>query len=190
MSYGYEGLFVSSFISAIAVPIPAYIALAGLGALAAQGYFNIFIVLIVALLGNVLADLLGYYLALKYGEETLKKLGFSRLLTSKPFHTLEKYINEFPQTIVFITRLVTEAGPVVNILAGLTKVPKKTFITFDIIGESCYVLLFALAGYFLGDAWKNNTGFLYKGIGVMVTFALLVGVAQILMHRLRKAKTI
>lgn len=188
MAYGYEGLFISSFLSALAIPIPAYIALAGMGALAAQGYFNIYVVLGVALIANVLADLTGYSLARKYGEETMKKLGFGRVLRSKPFHTFEKYINEFPQAIIFITRMITEAGPVVNVLSGLSRVPKRTFIIYDIIGEACYVLLFGLAGYFLGDAWKNNADFIYKGVAVLVTFGLMLGVLQFLNHRIKKSQ--
>lgn len=190
IAYGYVGLFVASFVAALAVPIPAYIVLAGSGALAAQGHFSIYAVLVVALLGNVSADLLGYLLARHYGKETLGKLGFARVLNSRVYSFMEKYIKNFPEPIVYITRLITEAGPAVNILSGLTKVPFKTFIIYDIAGESSYVLLFALTGYFLGDAWKNNTSFLYKGVAVFVFLGVITGLAQYFMRRhLKKDST-
>jgi membrane protein DedA with SNARE-associated domain len=182
-AYGYVGLFISSFVSALAIPIPAYVVLAGAGALAASGHLNIVLVLLIALAGNVLADLLGYWLASKYGKQTLVNLGFSRLMKSSGFKKFEGYLNEYPQSIIFVTRLVTEAGPVVNILSGLTGVKRRTFVFFDIIGESAYVLMFGLAGYFLGDAWRNNTGFLYKGLAMLVLLGILVGVARALMVR-------
>ncbi len=79
-TYGLPGLFIVSFIAAFAIPIPAYVVLAGAGALAAQGQMNIAVVLLVALAGNVSADILGYFLARKYGKEILRKIGFRKLL--------------------------------------------------------------------------------------------------------------
>jgi membrane-associated protein len=186
VTYGYVGLFISSFVSALAIPIPAYIVLAGAGALAAQGHFNIFLVLLIAIVGNVSADLIDYYLARQYGEKTLRKFGFGRLLNSRAYKSIRGYLNEYPQTIIYVTRLVTEAGPVVNILSGLNDVPYKTFVFFDIIGESSYVLLFGLAGYFLGDAWQNQTNFLFKGLAVLVLLGIFTGVGRSLMLKSTK----
>lgn len=177
-TYGLPGLFIVSFIAAFAIPIPAYVVLAGAGALAAQGEMNIAVVLLVALAGNVSADILGYFLARKYGKEILRKIGFNRLLDSSVFLTMEQSIKDFPQTIIYVTRLITEAGPIVNILSGLSGISYRTFIIFDILGEASYVSLFGLSGYYLGDAWKNNTNFIFKGLIALTLFALLLGIVR------------
>jgi membrane protein DedA with SNARE-associated domain len=177
-TYGLPGLFVVSFIAALAIPIPAYVVLAGAGALAAQGEMNIAVVLLVALAGNVAADILGYFLARKYGKEILRKIGFKKLLDSSVFLTMEQSIKDFPQTIIYVTRLITEAGPIVNILSGLSGISYRTFIIFDILGEASYVSLFGLSGYCLGDAWKNNTNFIFKGLIALTLFALLLGIVR------------
>ena len=188
VTYGYIGLFAVSFIAALALPIPSSVALAGFGALAAQGSFNIYAVLAVAFAGNVAADIFGYTAARRYGEETLLKLGFKRVMRLQGFRTLERYMHDFPQAIIYVTRLVTEAGPAVNILAGLAKVSFRTFVFFDVIGEASYVLLFGLTGYFLGDAWENNTSFLLKGVLVLISLGLAVGTAQMLLRKHARAQ--
>ena len=189
-TYGYPGLFIVSFLSAIAIPIPASVAIAASGALAAQGYLNIYLVLLVSLLGNVAADVCAYLVAKRYGEALFIKIGFGRLLRSGVYRRLARYIQEFPQIIIYSTRFITEAGPAVNILSGLSGVPYRTFLLYDLIGETSYVLLFALAGYFLGDAWQDNTAFLFKGALVLVSLGVTIAIVQmILRRRLRGSST-
>ncbi len=176
--YGYIGLFAVSFIAAFALPIPSSVALAVSGALAAEGYLNIWYVLVVALCANVLADLIGFFLARRYGREVIESIGLSFMLRSRAYRWLDGYIEAFPQSIIYTTRLMTEAGPAVNLLAGISSVRTRTFLLFDLLGEASYVLLFGLAGYFLGDAWQSNSDFLFKGLLMLVSLGAVGGVAQ------------
>src|SRR5882672_10893614 len=84
-SYGYIGLFVVSFIAAFALPIPSSVALAVSGALAAEGYLNIWYVLLIALCANVLADLIGFWLARRYGRAVIESLGLGFLLRTRVY---------------------------------------------------------------------------------------------------------
>ncbi len=184
--YTYITLFSLSFVAAIAIPIPAYVALAGAGSLAAGGYLNIFGVLASALTGSVAGDIAGYLLASAYGKKALISMGFRRMLTSPKYEAIEAHFNEYPQAIIVVTRLITEVGPIVNLVSGLASVSFKTFLVFDILGEASYVLLFGLAGYFLGDAWQDNTDFLYKGMAMLVLLGLLIGTIQVINVKFRK----
>ena len=181
--YKYTLLFAVSFLAALALPLPSSLLLAASGAFAAQGYMNISEVLGVAFLGNVGADVLGYVLAKRYGALLIERVGLGQLLHLRIYHMLETWMRQFPQLLVFTTRFITEIGPAVNILAGLTRIPLRTFLIADFVGEACYVLLFGLTGYFLGDAWQNNTGFLWKGAGVIVSFGVVVAVFQLILRK-------
>lgn len=181
-TYGYVGLFAVSFIAAFALPVPSSSVLALSGALAARGDMNIYAVLIVALAGNLSADWFAFFVARRYGLATLRRLGFSRILKSTIFNKLEGYVTIHAPSIIYVTRVVTQAGPAVNILAGLGSVRTRTFLLYDVIGELTFVLLFGLSGYFLGDAWQNNTDFLLKGMFVVVSFGIFGGIAQHVVH--------
>ncbi len=176
--YGYAGLFGVSFIAAFALPIPSSIALAVSGALAAQGHLNLWYVLGIALAANVLGDVMGFSLARAYGRAFFENVGLGFLLRTRAYLWLDEYLTAFPQAIIYTTRLMTEAGPTVNVLAGISRVRVRTFLLYDLLGEASYVLLFGLAGYFLGDAWRNNSGFLFKGLLVLILLGSIGGVSQ------------
>lgn len=73
--YKYIGLFAVALLAALALPLPSSSILAAAGAFSAQGYFNITAVLVVALIGNITGDALGYFIARYCGTTFLKKLG-------------------------------------------------------------------------------------------------------------------
>lgn len=186
--YKYGALFIIAFVAALAIPIPASTTLLAAGAFASQGYLQLEWVITAALLGNVAGDVTGYVLAQRYGEEVLHRLGFGRVLRARRYHQLKGYIYNYPEPLIFITRFLTEAGPAVNILAGLSKVPVRTFILFDVLGEVSYVLLNALLGYSLGTQWEQSTGFLIKVAITVIPIGLTINLIQILIFRRRRVR--
>jgi membrane-associated protein len=184
--YKYIALFLIAYVAALAIPFPASTTLAAAGAFASQGYMNIYGVLLTALAANIGGDMTSYFIARQYGERVLRKIGFGRLLRSKAYARMSEYISDFPRSLIFFTRFLTEAGPAVNVLSGLTQLPLKTFIPFDVIGETSYVLLFGLTGYFLGNQWENNIGFAAKVGLAVVALGASFNLIQYLLYRKRK----
>ncbi len=183
--YKYAALFVIGYIAALAVPIPSSTTLVAASAFASQGYFSFPLVLLTAFSANVAGDATGYLIARWYGAGFLHRIGLRRVITSKTFAKLEDYILSFPQTVIYFTRFMTEAGPAVNILSGLTKVPYRTYFLFEMLGEASYVLLYGFAGYYLGGEWENNVGFLAKGAMVIVSLGVTLNVAQWALYKSR-----
>ena len=71
--YKYIALFVLVFIAAVGLPVPSNTLLIAVGAFASQSYFSLPISLAVAVVANVLGDLLDYFIIRKYGAVILKK---------------------------------------------------------------------------------------------------------------------
>ena len=183
--YKYVGLFVISFVAALAIPIPTSTTLAAAGAFSVQGYFSLPLVLLTALAGNVAGDTVGYFAARRYGERTLIFIGLRRVISSPRYANLKEYVRDYPGSLIFFTRFLTEVGPTVNVLSGLAGVPYRTFFIFDLLGETSYVLLYGLAGYFLGGQWENNVWFLAKGGLVMFLLGVTVNLMNVLLYRKR-----
>jgi membrane-associated protein len=181
--YKYVGLFLIALTGAFAIPIPASATLAAAGAFASQGYFNFYGIMLTALAGNLTGDWVGFLLARQYGETALKKIGLGRVLRSSKFETLRGYIHTFPEALIYFSRFLTEMGPTVNVLSGLSQVSIKKFLIFDILGEMSYVLLYASIGYFLGTQWENNASFLLKVVFVMLSIGVVVNLIQVYIFR-------
>lgn len=170
------------------MPIPSSTSLAAASAFASQGYMNIFVVLFVALLGNVAGDATGYLLARRYGEEVMAKIGFRRLLHSTGYKKVKDYIFDYPMSVIFFSRFLTELDAAVNLLSGLAKIPYKTFFLFDFLGETIYVLLYGLTGYYLGSQFQNNFGFFTKAGLAVLSIGVIINATQIFLYKKRRKK--
>ena len=184
--YKYMALFAIAFAAAFLLPLPASTTLAAAGAFASQGYFDLTSVLIVGFVANILGDTAGYVVAQQHGEKALRRAGFGRLLDSKNYRILSEYIREFPQSLIYLSRFLTQVGPAVNILAGLVSVPRKTFFFFVLIGEASYVFLYVLLGYFLGSEWENNFSFVIGAALVVISIGVIIALLQILLFKKRQ----
>jgi membrane protein DedA with SNARE-associated domain len=176
--YKYFALFAVSFLASFLLPLPSSSLLAASGAFASQGYFSLNYVLVVALLGNVCGDSVGYFLARLYGEETLRKVGFTRILDSRRYIQLRTYMEHFSYPVVYFSRFITSVGPAVNIISGVTRLPYKKYFPVEIAGEISYVLLYGMMGYYLGSAWENNIGFFIEVAGALLFIGVCIGVGQ------------
>ncbi len=185
--YKYGALFIIAFVAALAFPIPASTTLLAAGGFASQGYLELKWVIVAAVSANVLGDVVGYVLARRYGEAAINHVGFGRLLRSKRYGQLKRYICDYPESLIYFTRFLTEAGPGVNILSGLSGVPLRTFLVFDVLGEISYVLLNVFLGYSLGTQWEQSTGFLMKVALTVVPVGITINLMQVLLFRRRRA---
>jgi membrane protein DedA with SNARE-associated domain len=145
-----------SYLAALLIPLPSNTTLLAAAAFASQGYLNIYLVLFVAFLANVLGDITGFIVSDRYGESFLIKIGLRKVIASEEYKKTEKFIVSNSRTTIFVTRFFGGVGPIVNILSGLSKdISFKKFLTYGIPGELVYVLSLGLAGYFLGDTWQS-----------------------------------
>jgi membrane-associated protein len=176
--YKYVGLFIIAFVASLPIPLPSSSVLAAAGAFAAQGYFDITTVLIVAFLGNFLGDTVGYLLARIYGVEALHAIGLKRSLSSPLYLKLKLYIQEFSYSLIFFSRFLTGVCSLVNVLSGLTRIRYVVFFSIEIIGEIAYVLLYGLVGYFLGSEWEKNIGFVFEATLVITSLGVAIVLLQ------------
>ncbi len=176
--YKYIGLFVVTLLAALALPLPSSSILAAAGAFSAQGYFSITTVLLVAFIGNITGDALGYFISRFYGTSFLKKIGLEKALASRLYKTLTGYMEHFSYSLIFFSRFLTGVGPLVNVLSGMTGVKYRTFFGVSILGEIAYVLTYGLVGYYLGSEWENNLGFLFQATSVIIIFGVTLSLIQ------------
>ena len=152
--YKYPAIFIVVFVAALALPLPTNSILLAAGAFASGGYFNFAFSLIVAVSGNILGDLLGYFIAKKYGRHALQML---HLRIPPYLERLERYVNKHPGTTVFFTRFFGAADPLTNILAGFANMPFGIFLSYDIFGNFISIGSIIWIGYYFGDNWETFT---------------------------------
>lgn len=153
--YKYWALFGITFLAAFVLPIPAGTLLVASAAFASKGYFNIYLLILVVTVANIAGDNCAYFMARSYGKKVLYRIGFvKRILTSKQVRLIEKVIRKKPGFVIFVTRFEVMATLTANLMSGLSEVPYKKFLFFEILGAIASVLFYALLGYFFGNSWE------------------------------------
>jgi membrane protein DedA with SNARE-associated domain len=174
--YKYAALFTVTFLGALALPIPSAASLMAASAFASQGYFSLPEVILVAVLGNIAGDNLGYWIARLYGKQVLERIGFKRVLNSSIFRIVEGRVTERPALFIFFSRFEVIATLSVNLIAGLTKLSYARYLACEVIGEIAQVLAYASIGYFFGDNWQEATTLIGKlSLLAFAVAALFVG---------------
>jgi len=174
--YKYVTIFTIAFGAAFIVPIPSGSILMAASAYASAGYFNIYLVIILSIIGNILGDNFGYWVARKYGREVLFRIGFRRILESDIFKTIDDKFNKHPGFIIFISRFEVLSTLSVNLLSGVGKTYYKKYLLHEVLGSISQVCFYSLIGYFFAENWQSiNTtiGKISLVIGLIVVFLLI-----------------
>ena len=153
--YKYVTIFIIAFIAAFIVPIPSGSILMAASAFASIGYFSLFWVIIISIIGNILGDNLGYFIARKYGKDVLSRFGFRRIFESNNYKNLESKFYKHSGAIIVISRFEVLSTLSVNLLSGISKIPYRKYLAHEAPGSVAQVCTYSLIGYFFADNWQS-----------------------------------
>jgi membrane protein DedA with SNARE-associated domain len=142
-------------------------------ALAGQGYFSFFWIVVIGSLGNIIGDNIGYFLARRYGKYVFYKMGLKKSIESDRYKRIEERLVKHSGFVIFITRFEVFSNLAVNIMCGLSKLPYKKYLAFEVVGEVAQVLLYCSIGYFVGDNWVVINTIMSKSI-IYTALVLLI----------------
>lgn len=172
LPYRYAALFVITFLSAFALPLPSTTSLVAAAGFASQGHLHIGLVILWAVLGNVIADNLSYWAARFFGVSIFRL----KITKSSVFHFMESHLKENSKLIIFWSRFQVIPTITVNILSGITRSDYRTFFWYGFFGETAQVLMFAGIGYFFGNAVAEIDPMFGN-----VAFIIFAGIALVLL---------
>ncbi|AZZ36794.1 hypothetical protein CIK05_08320 [Bdellovibrio sp. qaytius] len=133
------------------------------------------------ILASLCGDSLNYYMGFKYGRklfETQHKLSF--LFSPKYLQATEEFYVNKGLWAVSMARFFPIIRTFAPFVAGLTRMPYKSFIRMSIIGSIAWVCLFATAGYLFGQipfVQKNFTALVMAVVGLSLA-PFIVGVIK------------
>ncbi len=186
----YVVIFLASFLEAtpfFGLFVPGMsIVIAG-GFMVKLGVLNIVDIIVVASLGAILGDLIGYFLGNKYGVSFLKKYGKYFFFRKKQFEKTKMLINNHAGKSLIIGRFNSLTRSFAPFIAGSMGTPFNRFLFFNVIGGVSWAVTFVLVGFIFGQSYEIIAHY----IGRFITIAIIISIVIVyLYHFINKRKHI
>ncbi|MGB8656435.1 MAG: DedA family protein [Candidatus Zixiibacteriota bacterium] len=178
--FGYLALFVGSFLEGESFLIAAAF-------LAKRGYFNLYLVMLVALAGAYLGDVVLYYLGRHKGAGIISKFPQARAYYPKA----KKLFDRFGIWAIFITRYLYGLRFAAAAFLGLMRMKRAEFLPFAFLSCAVWAVAMGGLGYVFGASLEALIGEIKhyeKVIGVAI---VILGLGAWVFRRMwnnRKAK--
>ena len=173
-SLGYVGIFILMFLESTVFPIPSEVVMIPAGYLAYKGEMNIYIVILLGVLGSLGGALFIYYFALKFGRTFLLKYGKYFLVSEETIRKTELFFKDHGHISTFSGRLIPGLRHYISLPAGLAKMNLFVFCLYTTLGAALWVVILTLLGYFLGGNEALIKEYLrYLIVALLVCLSLL-----------------
>ncbi len=173
-SLGYFGIFFLMFLESTVFPIPSEVVMIPAGYLAFKGEMNIYIVILLGILGSLGGALFNYFFALKFGRTFLLKYGKYFFVSHESIEKTEKFFKNHGHISTFSGRLIPGLRHYISLPAGLAKMNLFVFCLYTSLGAAIWVTILTILGYYLGDNQDLIKEYLrYLIVGLLLTLGIL-----------------
>ncbi|MBC7471851.1 MAG: DedA family protein [candidate division SR1 bacterium] len=153
--YGYLAIFIGALADSLIPIVPSEIVFGSAGFWAYKGYINLVVAVIIAVLGNLIASALFWYLGKKYGHNYLiiwgKYLGFN----SKDMAKSEKIFEKWGYWSVFVCQFIPLFRSLISIPSGILELNFRKFMFATALGASIWNAILMILAYNLGENWSQ-----------------------------------
>lgn len=153
------------------------------GFLAQLGYVNPFIAGAVIMSGNLTGDILIYWIGYYKGEKFLNRWGKYVGITSMSIEKSKKLFSNHHSKLLFISKLTNGFGLMIAILftAGLARVPFRTYLLWNFLGELLWTSLLITLGYLFGHLYTQIENVIFNiglVVGVCISIIIIIKIRQ------------
>ncbi len=145
-SHGLLLIFAVVLLDEIGLPIPSLPALVAAGAVAASGHFPLPAVIGAALAGALVADLVWYWAAWRFGRRILAILCRISLAPDSCVRQTENLFNRVGPWSLLFARYVPALTNIAVAMAAVLRLPLAFFLTLNLAGSFFYYGLAAILG--------------------------------------------
>ncbi len=175
-NWGYLIVFLMPFLESAAftgllVPGETVVVLAGF--LSSQGYLDLGDCLWVICLAVILGDTAGYTLGKTIGRGYFEKHKRLLFLKEKHLKKTEAFFARHGGKAIFLARFTHLLRAMAPFVAGMSRMPYKKFLLFNVAGGILWTAIFTLLGYFFGQSWQLIEKWAGRA-GVFILFVFLV----------------
>ena len=195
--FGYVLVFIVVFLNNVGLPLPGEAILLGAGFILGRTTGSLWQPVAAGTAASFLGGVCAFWLGRRLGDSGLERIRWLHL-SQKSLEWPQRYFKRHGSKAVFLARLIAIFPPIAaNLLAGMTSMSWRTFLTYNLAGSVAMSVGYTLIGYLLGKNWTLLEGWLSPMAFYLILAALALAVPGIifrrflwdLLARLRSART-
>ncbi|HIP50341.1 MAG TPA: DedA family protein [Candidatus Pacebacteria bacterium] len=147
--------------------------------MASLGVFNIYVIFLLSILGDVLGDVIFYWIGCKGGIHFVRRVGKYIGITEELVVKMEKFFASHGGKTIFAVKSTTGLCWATFIAAGIVKMPFRKFVGYSVLGGLVWSGFLVIMGYFFGYLYEQIVDYInYSGLiigGLAVIFFVGLG---------------
>lgn len=172
--FGYAAIAGLLTLEDFGVPAPGETVLIAAAIYAGAGRLNLVLVAVLGFIGAVVGDNIGYLIGRLGGRRLVDRFGRYVLLTPERVDRAEGFFTRYGGGIIVVARFIEGLRQANGIIAGVTEMPWKRFLTYNALGAALWVGTWVT----LGDQAGEHIDTIYPiAVRYQTYFAIAVGVA-------------
>jgi membrane-associated protein len=181
-------LAIATFLSCLALPVPASLVMVAGGAFAATGDLSLVGSGLAALVGAVLGDQAGFHIG-RRGGSLLRRASTPGSRLARSVDRARAFNAKWGGMGVFLSRwLFSPLGPYVNLIGGATGQNWLAFTLAGVAGEVVWVAVYVGLGFLFADRVEEISALAGNVLGMMAAGVLAVLLGRRLRRVLREGE--
>jgi len=183
---GYWGIFLLMFLESTFFPFPSEIIMIPAGYLAFKGEMNIYIVILVGILGSVAGALFNYYLARSFGRVFILRYGKYFFIKEQTLDKLESFFSKHGEISTFTGRLIPGIRQLISLPAGLARMNIARFSFYTALGAGIWVIVLVAVGYVVGSNEELISEYLKSATLITLISVVFITIFYVVRNKRRK----
>ena len=183
---GYMGIFLLMFLESTFFPFPSEIIMVPAGYLAFKGEMNLYIIILVGILGSITGALLNYYLAMIFGRKFILKYGKYFFIKEETLAKLDTFFSKHGEISTFTGRLIPGIRQLISLPAGLARMNIAKFSFYTALGAGIWVVVLVIVGYLVGSNEALISEYLKSATLVALISVILITVFYVVRNKKRR----
>lgn len=154
--------------------VPSGMTAAAAAAIAVDDRAAILSVALAAVAGGFIGDVVGYWIGRRGGESLLESKGWVGATLRKHDRATSRFLGRTPLFSVTLARLVSFVRTLMPLAAGMSRIPFRIYLAFEIPGVVLWAALYVGIGVLAGESWQVVSGAV--GAGWIAVFAVVAAV--------------
>jgi membrane protein DedA with SNARE-associated domain len=130
-----------------------------LGGLLFAGYFSLIPLYVSLMLGDLIGDVVWYYLGFRYGHGFATRFGKRFNITEDHITKASDLFHQYKNPVLFLSKISNGLGFAIVVLftAGLSKIPFWRYVFINVLGQLIWSGVLLAIGFYFGNLYVQIT---------------------------------